>query len=121
MLAKKLEVRLGIGPRLTVHALDQQICAVQFDEPVCRRPGDRMQPIDVLRHDHQNLARFLQRRDRVMNRVRPRIPKSIPTLQLVIPVFDPRRFRRKEILEVNRLSAFPDPLRPTKIRNPAAG
>ena len=94
---------------------------MQFHQPLCARAGERVQSIDILRHHHQDLARFFQRDDRVMNSVRPRISKPIPTFQLVIPMLDPRRFRSEKILEVNRLPFFPDTLRPAKIRDAAAG
>ena len=67
------------------------------------------------------LPAFSSADDRAMSGVRLRVPKPLPALQLVIPMFDPRRFRSHEILEVNRLPPFPDALGSAKIGDSTAG
>ncbi len=48
------------------------------------------------------------------------VQKSVPALELVIPMFDPSRLRRHEVLEINRLAPCPHPLRPAEVRIPLA-
>src|SRR3954467_5440607 len=78
-----------------------------------------MQTIDVLSHDCDDLAGFFERDDGAMDRVRRRVPITIPAFELKIPMLDSRRFRGHEVLEVNRLPASPNALRSAKIGDPA--
>jgi hypothetical protein len=121
MLPKELKMRFGIRSRLTPLAFDQEICSVQFNQPVNARSSAGVQPIDVLRNHCDDLPGCFQFRDGTMSLVRLGIPKPVPPLQFVIPMLDPRRFRRHEILEVYRLPPRPDSLRSPEIRDPAAG
>jgi hypothetical protein len=89
---KEFEVPLGVAARFTTDTLDQQVRAVQFHQAIGTGARQRVQAIDVLRHDHQDFARFFEGHDGSMNGVRPRVPKAVPPFQLVIPMFDPRCF-----------------------------
>lgn len=92
MEAKEFEVGLRIGAHVTAYAFHQQICAVQFDQPLGARSGQRVQAVNVLRYDHQDPAGLFQGNDRAMDCIRLRGAKTIPAFELVVPVFDPRRF-----------------------------
>jgi hypothetical protein len=94
---------------------------MQLDQPIRTCARERVQAIDILSYNHQYLPRVLEPGDGVMDGIGPCSSKSIPALELVIPMLDPRRFRGHEVLEINRLPPRPDTLRTTKIGNAAAG
>ena len=55
-----------------------------------------------------------------MDRVRPCRSESVSAFEFVIPMFDSRRFRAHEILEVNGLPSGPPPCGPRKSGMPLA-
>jgi hypothetical protein len=119
LIRKNSKCGLRIAAPSATLALDQEIGPVELDQTIRVYPGKRVKSVNVLRHDQENLAGFFQSNDGVVRGIRLRCAKAIPPLQLVIPVFDARRFRRHEILEVNRLAPSPDALRSAEIRDPA--
>ena len=56
-----------------------------------------------------------------MHSIRLRIAHGGPSLQLVIPIFDPRLLRSQELIIIDWLSLPPDALRSTKIGDAAVG
>ena len=92
-----------------------------FAEPRAAKPeGGKGAAGEVLRDDAAHFARFLQTNDSLVHRIRSRAEESLSSLQLVIPMFDPGRFRDHEILEVNRLPSRPNTLWSAKIGDATA-
>ena len=100
-------------------AFDQRICAVEFDQAFRGGAGEAMQTVNVLGDHGAEFSGFFQTDDGVMNGVGPGVAKRVSPFQLVIPMLDSRRFRRHEILIVDRLPPGPDTLRPAEIRDAA--
>src|SRR5262249_42379923 len=78
-----------------------------------------VQTVDVLCDDSAKFSSALQLYNRCVNFIGACISERFSSLQLVIPMLDPRGVKGHEILEINRLSFCPDSLRPTEIRNSA--
>ena len=114
-------MRLGVVSPTAALAFDKCIRAVQLYESLSARAGEAMQTVDILRDDAAKFTCAFESGDRVMHTVRLRVAERVTSLELVIPVLDPRRFGRHEILEVNRLASRPDALWPTEVWNSAAG
>ena len=112
---------LGIPAPVTALTLDQGVTTMEFNKNFRAGTGETMQSVDVLGENGAKLPRAFQANDRVMDVVRPGEPEHRPSFKLIIPVLDSRRFRGHEILEVNGPPASPYTLRPTEIRNAAAG
>jgi hypothetical protein len=94
---------------------------MEFYKPAAARAGKAMQSIDILRDNGLKLSGSFESDDGVMDRIRLSVAECIAAFQLVVPMLYTRRFRAHEILEVNRLSPFPDTLRTAEVWNAAAG
>src|SRR5258706_8604855 len=79
-----------------------------------------MEAVDILSDDGEDLSGALKVDGCMVGCVWPGVAKSFPAFELEIPVLDSRGFGAHEIVVINRLTPFPDALRPTEIRNPAA-
>ena len=105
---------------MAAHAFDGPVRAVELDEPLGRSSAAAVQPIDVLRDDHRELARPLEIRDRGVHGIRLRIPERGPGLALLVPVLDARGLRVHEVLEVDGLPFPPDTFRAAEVPDAAA-
>ena len=121
MTSKEFEMLFWIFAFSTALTFHQRVRAVQFHEKIAACARKAVQPVDVLRDHAAKLPGALQADNGVMHRIRFCIAKGISSFELVIPMLDPRRFRRHEILEVHWLPRFPDPLWSAKIGDAAAG
>ena len=119
MATKEFEMRLGIAAPMTGLTLDERIRAVKLDKPLGARAGDTVQTVNVLREDSSQLPGPFQSDDGVMDRVRPCRSESVSAFEFVIPMFDSRRFRAHEILEVNGLPSGPHAVRAAKVGDAA--
>jgi len=119
-LPEAFEMRSGVARLVTRLALDHEIGPVQLDEQLRRRAGAAMETIDVLRHHGQNLVRPLERDDRRVKRIGTGALINLPCLQLEVPVLDPRRLGRQELVVVHRTPSRPHAARSAKVRYPAS-
>ena len=104
---------------MTALAFHERVGAVEFDEPLAIGAGEPVQAINVLRHNRQKLARFLQLHDCVVNRIGLRISKCFPTFEFVIPMFDACRLRAHERVVIDWRAPLPHSLRAAEIGNSA--
>src|SRR4029077_10128652 len=79
------------------------------------------QPINVLGEHRSDFSGVFQLYNGMMHRIWPRGLKRGPSLKLVVPVLDTRRFRGHKILVVHRLATSPNAIWPPEIRDPAPG
>ena len=73
---KKFELRLGITAPSTTLAFDQEIRAVQLEQTFRACASQRVKPVDVLRDDGQDFARFFQPNDSVVHCIRLRASRK---------------------------------------------
>ena len=101
--------------------------AVDFDEALPIRPGERVQTIDVLRDERIQLSSLLQCYARVMNRVGTRSLQCRGAGEFLPPILQASCRVAQKLIERNRAHGVPNALRSAEIgystrsRNTGAG
>jgi len=121
-LAEELEVRGRVAALSTALALDQRVRAMEFDQPLRRRAGQCVQPVDVLREHPDKPPDLFKLNDGPVCRVGPCFGDVFPLTDLVIPVGNSGSLGSHEFLVINRLSSLgPHALWAAEIRNATTG
>jgi hypothetical protein len=94
---------------------------VYFNKPIGGGACFRVQSVDVLGNHRFDLSRALQLNNGQMSIVWASGLESRPALEFEIPMLDPGGFGGHEIFVVDWLPLLPHAVRPTKVRNTAAG
>jgi hypothetical protein len=80
-----------------------------------------MEAIHVLRDDTMNEVRILERRQRVVRRVRPSVRDPSPPDRATSPVPAPIHLRPHELAVLHRLAGLQAPLGPPVVRDTGLG
>ena len=105
---------------MAAHAFDGRVRAVELDEPLGGSSAAAVQPIDVLRDDHRELARPLEIRDRGVHGIRLRIPDEGQAWHFWSQYSMRASLRVHEVLEVDGLPFPPDTFRAAEVPDAAA-
>ena len=94
---------------------------MDFDESLGCRAALCVEAVYVLGDDGLDFAGSLKVGDRVVHGIGFGVAERFPGFQLLVPVFDSSVFAGKEILEVDGLPGFPDPLRASEVGDAGGG